>query len=366
MILRAKTTDLLSINKLSEDRLANSTLNEFEMNKGATILKSFPRRLVFELTSSCNINCIMCGRNAANFAQTTFNMKWFEKFLPIFNKIEEVTLMGWGEPTVHPNFTDMLKILNEHGVRKYFCTNGMKLHELKEDIFENQVDIIAVSLDGMEKTNNAIRRGSDFNLIVNALEDIIKTKRENNLIYPYVNFVFTAMKSNISELSDVVRLASDIGLEEVKVVYLTAFSEEFLSELLYDKMDIVKENFDKATGIANELNVKIKLPYIVGEDPTKDKPHKECTTVWRDLFLGSDGYVRPCMSSCVSLFHIDKYTHFDDIWNAEELQNWRKIVNTENMHMSCAHCYQSSFANWNKEYAFNQISKQYSPEWVIS
>jgi len=364
MILRAKTIDLLSINELTKERLTNSILNKSEIKVNKQILESVPQRLVFELTNACNISCVMCGRNAADFAPTKFNAKWFEKFHSIMDKIEEVTLIGWGEPTVHPDFTDMLKTLDKYGVRKYFCTNGMLLHKLKDVVFKNKVDIIAVSIDGLEKTNNRIRRGSNYSLIISSLKDITNIKREKKLSYPYINFVFAAMQSNITELADVVKLAADIGLEEVKVVYLTAFDEKFLPETLYDKMDMVKEHFNHAINVAERLNVKIKLPYLVGEDPAGDKAHKDCTTLWRDFFLGSDGYVRPCMSSSVKLFHIDKYRNFDEMWNSGELQNWRKTVNSENMHESCANCYQSSFANWNKQYAFNQVTHKFSPEWA--
>lgn len=64
------------------------------------------------MTNACNLNCVMCGRNAANFKGTMFHMDWFNYFEPMFDTVEEVTLMGWGEPTVHPNFEEMLRIID--------------------------------------------------------------------------------------------------------------------------------------------------------------------------------------------------------------------------------------------------------------
>ena len=49
-----------------------------------------PRRLVFELTNLCNLNCVMCGRNAADFKPTLFDMEWFYKLEPLCDTIEEV------------------------------------------------------------------------------------------------------------------------------------------------------------------------------------------------------------------------------------------------------------------------------------
>ena len=61
-------------------------------------------------------------------------------------------------------------------------------------------------------------------------------KNSHGKKWPYINFVFTAMKSNISQLPDMVKLASDIGLQEVKVVYMTAFDEGLANESLYGLM----------------------------------------------------------------------------------------------------------------------------------
>ncbi|MBP5448389.1 MAG: hypothetical protein J6X95_09950, partial [Treponema sp.] len=130
MILRAKTKMLFAGKELTSRQQANSDLNLKEIDSGATILKSYPRRLVLELTNACNLNCVMCGRNAADFKPTVFDMDVFHSLEPIMDDIEEVTLMGWGEPTIHAHFIEMLETINKHSARKYFCTNGMNLKKI--------------------------------------------------------------------------------------------------------------------------------------------------------------------------------------------------------------------------------------------
>ena len=77
-ILRAKTLDLRQTGELTPEQSANSTLNQEEALKQNTILKSAPRRLVLELTNRCNLNCVMCGRNAADFQHTKSKMEWLK------------------------------------------------------------------------------------------------------------------------------------------------------------------------------------------------------------------------------------------------------------------------------------------------
>ncbi len=364
MIIRAKTKELFSGRELTEKQQKNSALNISELEAGATVLKSYPRRLVFELTNACNLNCVMCGRNAADFKPTVFDMDVFKSFEPLMDTIEEVTLMGWGEPTIHPHFIDMLKIIDSHSARKYFCTNGMNLQKIKNAVFDYNVDVFAVSLDGAtDATNSRIRRGSDINKITADLKEIVKIKKERGLKYPWINFVFCAMKSNIRELPDLIRLAAEIGIEEVKVVYLTVFEDSLLDETLWGHEDLVKEVFEEAIKVGEEYGIILKLPHYVGEDVAGDKMHKDCFVSWRDFFLGSDGYVRPCMSTPIHFFEYDIKREFMDMWNSSEYQNYRRIVNTAQMDSPCKRCYQSSHCNWNRKESWIQVGESFAPEW---
>jgi len=363
-ILRANTIDLKQTGPLTQERSRNSALNKQEALDQKSILDSYPRRFVFELTNACNLRCVMCGRNSAQFKATFFNRNWLDIFDHASEKVEEVTLMGWGEPTVHPEFSHFLHWAYKNGLRKYFCTNGMRLDNLFSDIFNYHTDIIAISLDGADKeTNNRIRAGSDFDKIISSLRRIVKEKNSSKISFPYMNFVFTAMRSNFRQIPDMVRLASDIGLEEVKVVYLTVFDERLQDECLYDHTSRLEEVFSQAEEVSKELSVSLKLPHIRGCDPAGNKAHKDCFTAWRDFFLGSDGYVRSCMSTADKLFHIEKYASFDEMWNSPEFEKLRTTVNGPCMPDGCRNCYQSSYANWNRESSFKQIGNKFSPDW---
>ena len=364
VVLRAKTLELFS-GPLSEKQSANAGINIEEAKKGALQLKSRPRRIILELTNACNFRCIMCGRNEADFKKRVLRDEWFDFFTPLLEDIEEVTLFGWGEPTLHPGFADYLKVLADCGVRKYFVTNGSTIGNIKETLFDRHVDIMAVSVDGASaEENDRIRTGGNFDVIIRELRGLIEERERRGLDYPYVNFVFTCMVSNIAQLPDMVRLAKDVGIEEVKAVYLTAFSEEMKKEILYNKQDIVSDSFDKAVELARDLDILIKLPHIQGEDPGGSVSHKPCYVGWRDVFLGADGYFRPCQSTALTFCHISEVRDFEDVWNSDKYMAFRKAVNDEaSMPEECRSCYQSSHANWNMEYAFDQTSKVFSPNW---
>lgn len=363
-IMRAKTIDLFG-SPLTSQQDSNAQLNKKEALDGKIILDSYPRRLVLELTNACNLNCIMCGRDESSFTRNFLDINYLYRLEPALSYVEEVTLFGWGEPTIHPRFKDILEFLNNFPVKKYFVTNGTTLHKIEDLLFYFKVDIMAVSLDGAcEATNDKIRRGASFNKIVSSLKKITARKREDRLNYPYINFVMTLMKSNLYELPEMVDLAAAIGLEEVKAVYLTAFNRDLADEALWNSAEDIRKVFAETVKRGESLGIKIKLPFIPGEDIAEDKFHKDCFVGWRDYFIGADGYIRPCQSIARKLFHGYMYENFKDAWNSDEMTEFRSIVNnSEKMWHECKGCYQSSHANWNKKSSFLQIGQKFAPEW---
>ena len=99
-----------------------------------------------ELTNACNMSRVMCGRNAADFKPAFFDMGIFRSLEPLMVTVEEA--MGWGELAVHPRFEEKLQAISRHGARACFCANRMSLDALKDAIFDCNVEVFAVSVDG--------------------------------------------------------------------------------------------------------------------------------------------------------------------------------------------------------------------------
>ena len=351
--------------KLNERQQKNSMLSEREMREGKTILESYPRRVVLELTNRCDLRCIMCARAFSKFTPTTLRFSILDKIDDFLSNAEEVTLFGWGESTINPNFTKIIERVSTYpNLRKYLLTNGTSLEVIKDIIIEYGLDILAVSLDGANaKTNDSIRMGSSFDYVIENLVEIVKLQ-EYGIRIPYINFVFVAMKKNIAELPEMVKLAYKLSIPEVKCVYLTAFTKGLEKQTLWDERELCKKYFEMAKENAQELNVSLKLPRYIGEDPAGDLSHKPCYVAWRDLFIGSDGNVRPCQSTDLVLANINDYDDALELWNSQNFHKMRATVNDESKTPEqCRFCYQSSHANWNKEYAHAHSGYAYLPKW---
>ncbi len=135
---------------------------------------------------------------------------------------------------------------------------------------------------------------------------------------------------------------------------------------MFNCISNVRELFDELKHQCIQCGIELDLPYLPREDPAGTKKHHDCSFPWRDLFVGSDGWVRPCMSTSDRLFPLNIHQQFFDQWNHESMRDYRKYVNNEDyMHDSCKTCYQSSVCNWNMTHAFIQSNKKFSPDWGV-
>ena len=356
--------------ELSEEQSKNSALNLKEFQKRKMILKSYPRRVILELTNMCNYRCIMCGRTYSSFRPTYLDTGIIDKLKIVFQKTEEVTLFGWGEPTIHPEFIDVFRKLAEFkNLRKFLLTNGSNLDFIKKVVKKGYVDILSISLDGSTpEMNNEIRQGSDFNYIVKKIKEIVSLEKEG-VPLPHMNLVFVVMKRNVHQLPGMVELTKELGLPEFKAVYITSFHEELDGETIWNNQEDYKEYFNKAIELAKKYGILLKFPPFIGEDPAGNSLHRECSVVWRDLFIGSDDFVRPCQSTSLKIANINDYNlenpkDFFQLWNHPKFQEMRRTIDdNDNMNANCKVCYQASHANWNMKHAHLQKADCSMPDW---
>jgi MoaA/NifB/PqqE/SkfB family radical SAM enzyme len=356
--------------QLNAVRQKNSEKNLEECAAGNTTLSAYPRRILLELTNMCNYRCIMCGRNFSSFKPSYIKRNLINKLQSFFEKAEEVTLFGWGEPTIHPEFSEILRQLQTYdSLRKYILTNGSNIEYIKDLVERGWIDLLAISLDGSTPaSNDSIRCGSSFESITSGIRKIVKLQ-DKGLKIPYINLVFVMMRQNIHELAPMVQLAHDLGIPEVKFTCLTSFHESLDKETLWERRDEYERHLETARELSEKLKINIKYPPAPGKDPTGTLPHKPCFVAWRDLFVGSDGTIRPCQSSSqvlgdLSLVDLDKASDpFNTIFNSTAFNELRACVNNEDMPVQCRNCYQASHANWNLRHAHIQTGVFSSPEW---
>ena len=111
-----------------------------------------------------------------NLIENQFNgiIKHIKPLINIPN-LEKVTFLG-GEPLMTQKHFQFLKKIDRENLEVVYVTNGMfKPHERWKKIWRECKNVsFLVSIDGFDKLNEKVRSGSDWNTIINTVEELEK------------------------------------------------------------------------------------------------------------------------------------------------------------------------------------------------
>lgn len=148
-----------------------------------------PAVYVIEITNNCTLDCIMCPHSELKRDELGhMEIAMFEKIvLEISPYAENVMLYFMGEPLMHPQFNEILKIARKwiHG-KISISTNGLFMDNAKcNSIVDNNIDFVICCLDHHDKHKyESIRRGSSYEKVIYNIENLIKI-RDNNR-FPHI------------------------------------------------------------------------------------------------------------------------------------------------------------------------------------
>jgi sulfatase maturation enzyme AslB (radical SAM superfamily) len=135
-----------------------------------------PRRLNVELANICNLHCSYCFRADENLYSSHaefFPLELLRRVIDEARAAVNVTRVNFtgGEPTLHPAFTEILRLIGDAGLTTSFVTNGWHFDRVWPSIQENRAAVshVAFSLDGVTREAHDRWRGNgSFDRLVRA------------------------------------------------------------------------------------------------------------------------------------------------------------------------------------------------------
>jgi MoaA/NifB/PqqE/SkfB family radical SAM enzyme len=164
--------------------------------------------------------------------------------------IREVIPSTMGEPLLYPHFERILELCNELNLKLNLTTNGTFPAPVKNRNVEYWAKKITpigsdvkISWNGATKaTQEAIMRGSNYDQLLNNARRFIEMRNQvfqESGNYCSMTMQLTFMSKNLVEVSEMVRLAIDLGFDRVKGHQLwTHFSQIETLSLRKDKASI--------------------------------------------------------------------------------------------------------------------------------
>lgn len=304
-----------------------------------------PTEIQVEVTGACNLACRMClvryrpklGRRVGAMCLHTFT-----ELIDALPGVEKITLQGLGEPLLAPDIFEMIDLAAGRGARVGFNTNGVLLTpETGDRLVRAGLDWLHVSLDGATAaTYEGIRAGSSFARVCDNIAALVGTRERLKTVSPTISLVFVAMRRNIAELSELVRLTTSLGVEKLWVQNLShsfddtdpagayreirSFAEA--EALWVDADESARRAFSDARQLARELGVELRLPRL--EAPPREQPPdgRGCHWPFESAYITHDGKVQPCCmvmgAERAVLGRLDE-ADFAQIWAGEPYERFR-------------------------------------------
>lgn len=267
-----------------------------------------PRFLTIEPTNRCNLNCPFCLVGQQNELASTDHDElprdWGSMDLPLVEKItreakafgiDKIQLFFQGEPFMHKQFVEFIRISKRNGLYTQVFTNGLLLTpELSRQVVRAGLDVLRFSVDGTtQDVYEKNRVGGRFDLVYKNMADIVRIAKEEKSPIR-LRWQFIAMRNNEHQIEEAAGKAKEIGIP-------------FL----------VKTYAESVPGMAPQ-NPKYRRKILP----------KPCTDIYENFMVYWNGDVVPC---CYDLAGKEimgnlRTQTLDQVWNSERYRNFRSRV----------------------------------------
>lgn len=154
-----------------------------------------PRYLDVELTNCCNFQCCFCptGTRSMNRMRGYMQPEVVEAICDNVKKydIPGVRFIRWGEPTLHPEYIEILKKIKSTGTLIHINTNGSLItSEQMRALVDMGLDSIKFSFQGADEgTYNEMRQGGEYSKLLGIIKEFNQIR--GDLDFPFIQISTT-------------------------------------------------------------------------------------------------------------------------------------------------------------------------------
>jgi MoaA/NifB/PqqE/SkfB family radical SAM enzyme len=231
------------------------------------------RTLQVEVATACNLDCAICLRRKLRRPNRFLSFSDFTRILDP-GLFRYVGLHGWGEPLLNEDVFAMIRYARSRGVMTNLTTNGTLLADKGDETLASGVDEIAFGIYDPDLLSR----------VLSDIEEFIRKRGKKGRKTPKTYFDITLYQGNRDRVIDLIKAASDIGVDAVilhRLFNLYGLDSEAECLSGEDENDL----FEEIREMAGLLRINVYLP----------KRHSlPCMIVKRSIFVTVDGKVTPC------------------------------------------------------------------------
>ncbi|MFI9024326.1 mycofactocin radical SAM maturase [Streptomyces sp. NPDC053560] len=169
-----------------------------------------PICLTWELTYACNLSCVHCLSSSGRRDPRELTTAECKAVIDELQRMQVFYVnIGGGEPTVRPDFWELVDYATAHQVGVKFSTNGVRITEdrARRLAASDYVDV-QISLDGATaEVNDAVRGPGSYDTAVTALRRLAAAGIRD------VKLSVVMTRQNIGQLDEFAALAEEYGAQ---------------------------------------------------------------------------------------------------------------------------------------------------------
>ncbi len=227
----------------------------------------------------CNAKCIYCSDESSS-SNINYNPYPVVKDLiekGYYKPGGEATLQG-GEPTMMPNFDELVALLIQHGTQVRIHTSGIKYSQSIYDALKQDKGTVVISLDsGCSLTYERIKQVNKFIDVCNNIKKYASSN-SNNVIIKYI--ILPGHNDNIKEIDKFFKLMKQFNINtvalDIEVQYAMKYENKYVSPHIY----LLVDYFEK---IAAKNGIKV-ITYSFLSYVLKNRTIKKSKLIGNKIF----------------------------------------------------------------------------------
>ncbi|MFO0741490.1 MAG: glycosyltransferase [Labilithrix sp.] len=236
-----------------------------------------PDTAMIEPTNLCNLTCPTCPTGTGKIKPLPqMTLARFDVALDALKpRLRNLALWNYGEPLLNRELPAMIARAKEAGVGVVKVSSNVHFLDGARGraLLESGLDVLILSVDGASQaTYETFRRDGDFAKVATSVAWLCAEKQRLGLKKPRIELQFIAMRHNEHELPEMHRLASEWGVDALRVK--TVGAEDDATKNLVPVTRLLSRYEDDAT--------------------TPNIRHPFCTMAWDHTVVNVDGSVTPC------------------------------------------------------------------------
>ena len=302
---------------LTSQRINNGWLNfrsfKSALKTSSTFHPGLPLSLSIEPTTSCNLRCPECPSGIRSFSRSTGMME-VSTNIKIINELQRelsyLILYFQGEPYLNPDF---LEIVNYAHTKNIYTATSTNAHSLTREVAVKTVNSglnrIIISIDGTDQTTyEKYRIGGNLEKVIEGTKNLVTAKKLVKGHTPYIILQFILFKHNMHQISEMRKIAKNLGIDKL----------EFKTAQVYDYengSDLIPEN-ERLSRYRQNGNDR----YIIKNDHLN-----KCWKMWHSCVMTWDGNIVPCCFDKDAKYIMGNIhdQSFKEIWNGREYRKFR-------------------------------------------